>query len=308
MTSGAPEAPAWALALLREARVARLATADAGGRPLVVPVCYVFDGARCYSAVDGKPKSTRNLRRLKNIADNPQVSLVADVWDEDWRNLAWVIVEGRAEVLASGGEFTRAVDQLVAKYPQYQALGLDRQQGAVVAITPDRVLAWRPPPGSLPGQLRIDPAGAADADLVRESMRRAFGQYRERLAVPTSALEETVADVRTAMARGGAFLARDGETVVGSVRYQLREGHVYAERVSVDPAYRGRGVGAALMRAIEDLARAADYPEIQIGVRASLSANMRFYEDLGYRTRSSAPHPRGADYDMTLSKDLRRAP
>jgi PPOX class probable F420-dependent enzyme len=307
LTAGAPEAPAWALALLRQARVARLATADAGGRPLVVPVCYVFDGTRCYSAVDGKPKSTRNLRRLKNIADNPQASLITDVWDEDWRNLAWVIVEGRAQVLTGGTEFTRAVDQLVAKYPQYRALGLDREHGAVVAISPERVLAWRPPPGSLPDLLRIDPAGAEEAELVRESMRRAFGQYRETLAVPSSALDETVADVRAAMARGGAFLARDGDSVVGSVRYQLREGHVYAERVSVDPAYRGRGVGAALMRAIEDMARAAGYPEILIGVRASLPANMRFYEDLGYRTRSSAPHPRGHDYDMTLGKDLRGA-
>jgi len=138
------QAPAWALALLRDARVGRLATADAAGRPLVVPVCYAFDGARCYSAVDAKPKSTRNLRRLKNIAANPHVSLVVDVWDEDWSKLCWVIVEGRAEVLTTGADFTRAIDQLVAKYPQYRAMGLDRAEGAVIALTPARVLAWRP--------------------------------------------------------------------------------------------------------------------------------------------------------------------
>jgi PPOX class probable F420-dependent enzyme len=135
--------PAWALALLRDARVGRLATADAGARPLVVPVCYVFDGARIYSAVDAKPKSTRNLRRLRNIADNPHVALVVDVWDEDWSRLAWVIVEGRAEVLHGGADFPPAIDLLVAKYPQYRTLPLDRTSGAVIAITPDRVLAWR---------------------------------------------------------------------------------------------------------------------------------------------------------------------
>jgi PPOX class probable F420-dependent enzyme len=137
-------APAWASAFLREARVGRLATADAAGRPLVVPVCYAFDGARCYSAVDAKPKRTRNLRRLSNIAANPLVSLVVDRWDEDWSQLCWVIVEGRAEVLTTGAEFSRAIDLLVAKYPQYRTLSLDRTDGAVVAITPDRVLAWRP--------------------------------------------------------------------------------------------------------------------------------------------------------------------
>jgi PPOX class probable F420-dependent enzyme len=136
-------APAWASAFLREARVGRLATADAAGRPLVVPVCYAFDGVRCYSAVDAKPKRTRNLRRLSNIAENPAVSLVVDRWDEDWSQLCWVIVEGRADVLTSGAEFSRAIDLLVAKYPQYGTLPLDRAAGAVVAITPARVLAWR---------------------------------------------------------------------------------------------------------------------------------------------------------------------
>ena len=140
---GPVQAPAWALALLRDARVGRLATADGAGRPLVVPVCYVFDGARCYSAVDAKPKQTRNLRRLKNIADNPQVSLVIDQWDEDWSRLRWVIVEGRADVVQTGVDFARAIDLLVAKYPQYQALPLDRAGGAVIAVTPHRVLAWR---------------------------------------------------------------------------------------------------------------------------------------------------------------------
>jgi PPOX class probable F420-dependent enzyme len=137
------DAPPWALALLRDARVGRLATADASGQPLVVPVCYVFDGARCYSAVDAKPKRTRELRRLKNIAANPHASLVVDVWDEDWAKLCWVIVEGRAEVLERGEEFTRAIDLLLEKYPQYRAMGLDRTEGAVVRLEASRVRAWR---------------------------------------------------------------------------------------------------------------------------------------------------------------------
>jgi hypothetical protein len=65
------------------------------------------------------------------------------VWDEDWSRLAWVIVEGRAEVLHGGADFPAAIDLLVAKYPQYRPLPLDRTGGAVIAITPDRVLAWR---------------------------------------------------------------------------------------------------------------------------------------------------------------------
>jgi PPOX class probable F420-dependent enzyme len=135
--------PAWAAELLDAARVGRLATADREGRPLVVPVCYVFDGAHLYSAVDAKPKRTRELRRLRNIGENPRVSLVVDEYDEDWTRLRYVIVEGHAEVLTDGADFSRAVDLLVSKYPQYRALGLPRDRGAMVRVTPDRVLAWR---------------------------------------------------------------------------------------------------------------------------------------------------------------------
>jgi PPOX class probable F420-dependent enzyme len=128
--------------MLREARVGRLATADAAGRPLVVPACFAFDGAAVYSAVDEKPKRTRELRRLKNVRENPQASLVVDVWDEDWTRLAWVMVEGRAEVLTAGADFTRALDLLRAKYPQYRAMDLERD-GVVVRLATERVRAWR---------------------------------------------------------------------------------------------------------------------------------------------------------------------
>lgn len=137
------ETPAWALEMLAEARVGRLATVDATGQPLVVPVCYVYDGERCYSAVDGKPKRTRNLKRLRNLADNPRVSLAVDHYDEDWRMLRYVIVQGRGDVLQSGGEFAHAIELLVAKYRQYHELRLDRTVGAVVRVRPERILSWR---------------------------------------------------------------------------------------------------------------------------------------------------------------------
>ena len=137
------EAPAWAVEFLRAARVGRLATAGADGRPLVVPVCYVYAGAFLYSAVDAKPKRTRELRRLRNIADNPRVSLVVDEYDEDWTRLRYVIVEGQADVLTEGVEFARAIDLLVVKYPQYRTLTLSRESGAVIRLTPERILAWR---------------------------------------------------------------------------------------------------------------------------------------------------------------------
>ena len=136
-------APAWAVEMLRTARVARLATADAAGQPLVVPICFALVEERIYSAVDAKPKRTRELRRLRNVADNPKVSLVVDGWDEDWTKLAWVVVEGTAGILTTDLERAPALGALVAKYPQYLAMDLTRTAGPVLAVTPTRVLCWR---------------------------------------------------------------------------------------------------------------------------------------------------------------------
>jgi PPOX class probable F420-dependent enzyme len=141
--------PDWALARLREARVARLGTADAGGRPLVVPVCYVFDGARVYSAIDAKPKRTARLRRLANLEANPQACLVVDEYDEDWNRLWYVIVEGGATILRGGDEYGAAVDRLVGKYPQYRTLALDRESGTLIRIAASRIVPWRFRPGAV---------------------------------------------------------------------------------------------------------------------------------------------------------------
>jgi nitroimidazol reductase NimA-like FMN-containing flavoprotein (pyridoxamine 5'-phosphate oxidase superfamily) len=62
--------------ILREARVARLATLDRKGRPHIVPVCFAYDGKRFYTAVDEKPKRVprERLARLGNIRALPRVS------------------------------------------------------------------------------------------------------------------------------------------------------------------------------------------------------------------------------------------
>jgi PPOX class probable F420-dependent enzyme len=119
------------------ARVARLATASAAGRPHLVPVVFAVDGDHVYSVVDGKPKRTTALRRLTNVAENPAVALLVDHYDEDWDQLWWVRAEGRGRVLAAGEpEAWRAVALLHRRYPQQQAVG------AVLAVDVDRWTGW----------------------------------------------------------------------------------------------------------------------------------------------------------------------
>jgi PPOX class probable F420-dependent enzyme len=123
------------------ARVARLATADAAGRPHLVPMVFVLAGETIYSAVDAKPKRTDRLRRLANAAANPRVALLADHYDDaDWTALWWVRADGVARVLApEDEEAVRAVDRLVARYAQYR---IARPAGPVLAVDVERWSGW----------------------------------------------------------------------------------------------------------------------------------------------------------------------
>jgi PPOX class probable F420-dependent enzyme len=120
-------------------RAARLATVSDEGRPHVVPIVFALEGDTLYFAVDSKPKRTTNLKRLKNIAANPEVSVLADHYEDDWTKLWWVRADGTARVVTDDFEASRAIDLLASRYQQYVS---QRPSGPVVAIHIDRLTGW----------------------------------------------------------------------------------------------------------------------------------------------------------------------
>lgn len=124
---------------LAEARVAHLATVAETGKPHVVPVTFAVEGDVIYFAVDAKPKRTRNLQRLRNIAANPSVSLLIDHYEEDWSRLWWVRVDGTARIAGDPAETTHALNVLTSRYPQYVH---SPPPGPVVTVTIDRITGW----------------------------------------------------------------------------------------------------------------------------------------------------------------------
>jgi PPOX class probable F420-dependent enzyme len=101
-------------------RVARLATTDPDGRPHLVPIVFVLLGDTLYTAVDEKPKRSRTLRRIENARERPEVTVLVDHYEDDWTQLWWVRLRGRARVLDEGDEAARALAALTAKYEQYR--------------------------------------------------------------------------------------------------------------------------------------------------------------------------------------------
>ena len=135
-------------------RIGHLATADRDAVPHIVPVCFALSNDTLYITIDEKPKRqpTARLKRLRNMAENPAVALLFDRYDEDWTRLGWVMLHGRAEILADGGEHDAAQALLRSRYPQLAPMHIAGQ--AVIAVRITRSVSW----GDLSATpLKLDP-------------------------------------------------------------------------------------------------------------------------------------------------------
>jgi PPOX class probable F420-dependent enzyme len=120
--------------------VARLASVRPDGAPHLVPVCFAVDGETLYTAVDAKPKTTKQLARLRHIVAEPRVAVLADHYEDNWTRLWWVRMDGRARIVDDPAERERALALLAGRYPQYRDTPPD---GPVIAVDADRWSGWR---------------------------------------------------------------------------------------------------------------------------------------------------------------------
>jgi PPOX class probable F420-dependent enzyme len=142
------------LAFLRPSRTAVLATLDTGGRPRLVPICFVVapeldERGRLvlHTPIDEKPKQSddpRQLQRIQDLLILPEVTLLVDRWAEDWSKLAWLRLYGRGEILEPEPreveEHAAAIAALREKYEQYRTHRLEDRP--IIRLTIDRVRSW----------------------------------------------------------------------------------------------------------------------------------------------------------------------
>ena len=124
---------------LAGARSAVLGTVGGRGRPHLVPIVFAHREGRLYTAVDRKPKTTRQLRRLINIEADPRVSVLVDHYDDDWSALWWIRLDGRAEVVRSGPRLRAGLALLAGKYEPYAAAP---PPGPLIEIQIETTRAW----------------------------------------------------------------------------------------------------------------------------------------------------------------------
>ena len=140
--------------------------------------------------------------------------------------------------------------------------------------------------------IRVVLVDASHAELVLRLAVAAFEEFRHTLAPPPGILAETIEDVAAYFEQGGAVIAWDGETAVGSARFHPEADHLYIGRVAVPPEFRRRGIASEIMRFLEAQAVSLSLPETRVEVRMALPSNIALYESLGYLPISYQPHPR----------------
>ena len=112
---------------LYNSKIARLATVDPeNNQPYVIPVVFAFDGNNIFIPIDDKPKTVNSnqLKRVKNIQKNPNVSFLIDTYDDkDWKNLSYLMIQGKARIINIVNDkdtMNKAHFLLSDKYLQYK--------------------------------------------------------------------------------------------------------------------------------------------------------------------------------------------
>jgi len=131
------------LDFLDRVRVGRLATADMTAQPHVIPVVFASDGRKLYVPVDEKPKRVRprELKRVRNLLENPKVAFIVDHYDEDWTQLEWLLVRGTGALVENGENHATGIRLLEEKYAQYEEMPLKNRP--LNLITLSHVMSWK---------------------------------------------------------------------------------------------------------------------------------------------------------------------
>jgi PPOX class probable F420-dependent enzyme len=134
---------------LHNSKIARLATVDpANNQPYVVPVVFAFNGNNIFIPIDDKPKrvNSNQLKRVKNIQKNPNISFLIDIYDDkDWNNLCYLMIQGKARIANMENDIDtieKAHFLLSNKYLQYRNMIIQIGDKCIV-IDIQKAITWK---------------------------------------------------------------------------------------------------------------------------------------------------------------------
>jgi GNAT superfamily N-acetyltransferase len=148
--------------------------------------------------------------------------------------------------------------------------------------------------------------GRADADEAARLIRTAFAAQARPTRPPSSALGETAETVAAKIAAGGGVGAFAGGALVAASLWEANGDALHVARVSVLPAWRGRGLAGSLIAACEEEAKRRRIECMTLKTRLELPENERLFERCGFARRDLEAHE-GFDSPTTVLMEKRLA-
>lgn len=126
----------------------------------------------------------------------------------------------------------------------------------------------------------------SDAVRTRRARIEEIRPLAERYAVESAAVAPAGVPFDAPLPQGGIFwIAEDGEAKLGYAAGTMRPTGCVVGPVYTVPAARRRGIGQALLLAVQDWARGTRVPIVEISVAHDNTDGMAFLEALGYEPR-----------------------
>ena len=148
------------------------------------------------------------------------------------------------------------------------------------------------------------PSEGGDADRV---LRLAFTPYIRKLGRELTA--DYYAWVGAAVERGDVFVALDAGQVVGVAVTERRHDSLYIDRLAVDPARQGSGLGSWLLTRLEAVARASGLPGLSLETAEMMDHLVRLYRRNGFEIvgRGLPSHGKDSHMRVHMAKRLEAA-
>ena len=123
------------------------------------------------------------------------------------------------------------------------------------------------------------PAIRADVSQVSALVNAAYGHYVERLGMLPRPMTDDYAEV---IAKGRVTVAESHGTIMGVIVLTVSDEGFLIDNVAVDPSYRGKGLGKALLKFAEAEARRAGFDSIYLYTHEKMTENLALYSRIGY--------------------------
>ncbi|MGB3891325.1 GNAT family N-acetyltransferase [Priestia megaterium] len=142
-----------------------------------------------------------------------------------------------------------------------------------------------------------------DAATVHDLMLQAFSVYRDSVP-PSSALDETIESIMQSLKHGKkAVILYVENKPVAMARFTLEETSLYFYRLSVIPAFQGKGMAKQLIQWLETYAKEYGKESLLCKVRMSVFRNIALYESIGfYIEQKEIVHRDGVDIPVVNMK------